>query len=257
MKYEDYFSLFLSIEDELTKFLSVIDYSDKHQNIYSHKLVLLLLQACPVIESYLVKMATSSSSMKQSELWECEIKSKIWDKKKSNKPDLKVDEDGNRFVGNFPKFSCVNSELFALPKKEIVFYHSANFQEKSQGSHTNYYPFKSLKKMLPHSHPDYRIDRTRYPKGYETPVWWTAYNKVKHDFDLAKKSHVNYTNVIEAIAALFCVLAHCDANLDSLTREGFYRDGVVRTKFFETSIGNGHSNSLLGEIELAVDEVSQ
>lgn len=253
MKYEDYFSLFLSIEDELTKFLSVIDYSDKHKNIYSHKLVLLLLQACPIIESYLVKMATSSSSVKNSELWDCAIKSKIWDKK-GNTQELKIDGNGNRSIGNFPKFACVNAELFNLLSREVTFYHSANFQGKEKEQHTDYRPFVSLKEMLPHNHSDYRSDSTRYPKGYNTPVWWTAYNKVKHDFDSARKSHVNYSNVIEAIAGLFCILAFCEPNFEALTREGYYKNGILRTRFFETRIEQANTSSLSGEIELANTE---
>ena len=249
MKYEDYFSLFLSIEDELTKFLSVIDYSDKHKNIYSHKLVLLLLQACPIIESYLVKMATSSSSVKHSDLWNCDIKAKIWDKK-SRKEELKIDGNGNRSIGNFPKFACVNAELFNLQNRRVTFYHSANFQGKEKGQYTDYQPFKSLKEMLPHNHSEYSSGNTYYPRGYNTPVWWTAYNKIKHDFDLARKSHVNYTNVIEAIAGLFCTLVFCESDLDALAKEGFYKNGIVKTRFFETQIAPTNPTSLLGEIEL-------
>ncbi|END3035913.1 hypothetical protein ABL003_000801 [Vibrio parahaemolyticus] len=249
MKYEDYFSLFLSIEDELTKFLSVIDYSDKHKNIYSHKLVLLLLQACPIIESYLVKMATSSSSVKHSDLWNCDIKAKIWDKK-SRKEELKIDGNGNRSIGNFPKFACVNAELFNLQNRRVTFYHSANFQGKEKGQYTDYQPFESLKEMLPHNHSEYSSRSARYPKGYSTPVWWTAYNKIKHDFDLARKSHVNYTNVIEAIAGLFCILVFSEPNLEALTKEGLYKNGIVRTRFFEARINLANPNSLSGEIEL-------
>ncbi|MEF1309061.1 hypothetical protein QTO01_03025 [Vibrio mytili] len=249
MKYEDYFSLFLSIEDELSKFLSVIDYSDKHKNIYSHKLVLLLLQTCPVMESYLVKVATSSSSAKQSELWECDIKTKIWDKKNKS-PALKVNDLGHRYIGNFPKFVGVNTELFKLHEREVVFYHSANFQIKNSERHTTYRPFASFQNMLSHSHEDYTGKDTRYPKGYETPVWWTAYNKVKHDFDLARKSHVNYANVIEAIAGLFCALVFCESDLNTLAKEGYYKDGTVKTRFFEVQIDMADPKSLSGEIEL-------
>ncbi|WP_283630973.1 hypothetical protein [Shewanella baltica] len=246
MKYEDYFSLFLSIEDELNKFLSVIDYSDKHKNIYSHKLVLLLLQTCPIVESYLVKMATSSSSVKHSRLWECDIKTKIWDKRHKSL-EVKIDSNGNRFIGNFPKFACVNAELFRLFNRAITFYHSANFQGKGEDQHTLYEPFHSLKDMLLHDHSDY--ESASYPKGYNTPIWWTAYNKVKHDFGLAKESHVNYTNVIEAITGLFCVLVFCEPDIEALTREGYFQDGIVKTKFFEARVDDANPKLLSGEIE--------
>ncbi|RUO45873.1 hypothetical protein [Pseudidiomarina donghaiensis] len=232
MKYEDYFSLFISIEAELTKFLSVIDYSANHKNIYSHKLVLLLLQACPIVESYLVKMATSSSSVRQSKLWDSEIKAKIWEKKaKSQK--LKIDRDGNRIIGNFPKFAGVNNEVFCLSSRKITFYHTANFQKKETGQYTEYQPFNTLEGMLLHDHLDYTSTNANYPKGYKTPDWWAAYNKVKHDFDLARKSHVNYTNVIEAIAGLFCVLSYCEPDIEALGLEGYYKNGIVKTKYFE------------------------
>lgn len=253
MKYEDYFSLFLSIEDELTKFLSVIDYSDKHKNIYSHKLVLLLLQACPIIESYLVKMATSSLSVKHSDLWNCDIKTKIWDKR-DRKQELKVDGNGNRSIGNFPKFACVNAELFNLQNRRVTFYHSANFQGKEKGQYTDYQPFGTLKEMLPHNHSDYSSSKAHYPKGYSTPVWWTSYNKVKHDFGLAKDSHVNYANVIEAITGLFCVLVYCEPCIEALSQEGYFRDGIVKTKFFEAFVDDTNLNSLSGEIELGTSE---
>ncbi|HHY0566761.1 hypothetical protein CGJ93_02365 [Vibrio parahaemolyticus] len=246
MKYEDYFSLFLSIEEELTKFLSVVDYSDKHKNIYSHKLVLLLLQTCPVIESYLVKVATSSYSAKQSKLWECDIKTKIWDKKNKSSA-LKVDENGNRCIGNFPKFVGVNIELFNIHEKDIVFYHSANFQNRDAGRHTTYRPFDSFKGMLTHNRPEYK-DKY-YPTGYTAPVWWTSYNKVKHDFGLAKKSHVNYRNVIEAITGLFCALVFCEPDLKTLAQEGFFKDGMVKTKFFEARVDDFNSKLLSDEVK--------
>ncbi|HHK8419470.1 TPA: hypothetical protein ACQYBJ_000407 [Vibrio parahaemolyticus] len=244
MKYADYFSLFLNIETELSKFLSVIDYSEKHEKIYSHKLVLLLLQTCPIIESYLVKMAVTSSTVRNSNLWDCEIKTKIWNKK-NNSTELRLDSQGGRFIGNFPKFACVNSELFGLPQKSVIFYHSAKFQALDDGLHTVYRPFISLQEMLPHDHDYYKKPKTNYPKSYDTPKWWSAYNKVKHDFDLAAKEYVNYSNVIEAVAALFCVLAACEPDFKALSTEGYLRDGKIKTSFFESDV----SNSFFSEVK--------
>jgi len=226
MKYQDYFSMFLNIEAELLKFIKVIDYTDKHKNIYAHNLVLLLLQTCPVIESYLVRIATTSNTVKQSVHWNSTLNFKIWD---SNKQVIK-EKDGKRQIGNFPKFACLNNELFDLSSKKTKFYHSDQFQIGSD-TVSIYQPFKPLDKAARFDSGAY--ESKNYPAGYETPKWWTAYNKIKHSFDDVAQEQVNYSVVIEAISALFTVLVYCEPDLEVLKSNGFANEIGVKSNLFE------------------------
>lgn len=235
MRYEDYFSMFLSIEEELTSFLKVIDYSEKHKAIYSHKLVLLLLQTCPVIESYLVRTATSSNTVQKHPIWNCDINSKIWESTKGQSKAVK-EVNGLRQISGFPKFIAVNNEVFNLDDKKVTFYHSERFQVNNGCDTSQYSPFKSLLKTLDFEHSDYKEDKTRYPKGYATPKWWTAYNKIKHSFDGIAEDKVNYAVVIEAVAALFIVLAYCEPNINALESNGYLSDSKLKSKLFEVEV---------------------
>ncbi|WP_299661881.1 hypothetical protein [uncultured Psychromonas sp.] len=232
MKYEDYFSMFLNIEDDLADFLNVMTYSEKHRTIYSHKLVLLLLQTCPVIESYLVMSATKSNIMQSSEIWDVSVKHKIWTSKKEK---LTIKE-GHRLITGFPKFACVNDQVFHLSHQRITFYHSELFQQGGGCETSKFRPFQSLSKTLPVNHQDYQNNNTRYPKGYETPAWWTAYNKIKHSFDGIAQEKVNYAVIIEALAGLFCILAYIEPNFELLRENGYLKGNKLKSRFFEADI---------------------
>ncbi|KXI26703.1 hypothetical protein [Paraglaciecola hydrolytica] len=233
MKYEDYFSMFLSIEEELAEFLKVINYSEKHQNIYSHKLVLMLLQTCPIIESYLVRLSTSSESVKKSSAWDSDIKDKIWETKKDKSIKL---SSGNRQISGFPKFACIAEEVFELSKKEVTFYHSVLFQSNGGCTTSTYTPFSELGDTLPSFHSEYKNNKTKYPKLYRTPQWWTAYNKIKHSFDGVAQDKVNYAVVIEALAALFCILCFCEPGKESLKGNGYLAAGMIKSRLFEIKL---------------------
>lgn len=232
MTYEDYFSVFLTIEDDLCEFLRVVDYSEKHRNIYSHKLVLMLLQTCPVIESYLVRVVTSGSFVQNSPIWNSPIKHKIWD---TNKDGTLKSKNGKRSINGFPKFSCLANELFELDDQSVKFYHSERFQENDGCKSSIYLPFNSLETALS-ANSDQYIGKTNYPKGYSTPNWWTAYNKVKHSFDDEAQNRVTYSIVIEAISALFCVLCRCEPSKRSLEMNGIVKNKITRTRLFQMEL---------------------
>ncbi len=103
MKYYRYFELFLNIEDQLCDYISQLEYSERSKNILTPKISLLLLQACPIIESYMVQLCTTSNNVKNHELYDWEYNWKLWE---HNNKGIKT-KGGKRLISNFPKFSYI------------------------------------------------------------------------------------------------------------------------------------------------------
>lgn len=232
MLYTDYFKIFLTIEKSLQEYIEQLEYTEKSKNIFSYKLSLLLLQTCPIIESYLVMLACNSETVKSSVLYNWEYSYKLWEKA-NKKNEVKV-KDGKRLISDFPKFAYVAEKIFHLSGQRVTFYPSIFFQNNSQTF--EYEPFKTLSNLNDFKEADFTINpNAHFPTGLETPKWWTAYNKIKHEQEVAKE-RVTYSIAIEAISALFLVLCHCDCDMEALSAEGLLHDGKVKTRLFETII---------------------
>lgn len=236
MDYVEYFLTFLNIEEDLLSFIKDMEYTKESGKIHTPKLSLLLLQTCPVIESYMTKLALSSRAVKSSDLYSWKFNWKLWEKKDKTK-EVK-EHNGMRSINSFPKFSFVCETIFKLSSLKARFYftdkylflhgHTANILTEL------FQPYKSLA-----SFEDYKLfndEKSKFPIGLKTPKWWTAYNKVKHRLELSK-DYVNYHTVIEAISALFILLCHCDVDTLTLQNNFFLRKfgngSMIKTKLFE------------------------
>jgi len=236
MKYHDYFSVFLDIEEELLSFIKVLPYSPKSKTLYSHKLMLLLLQTCPVIESYMIRLSTLSPTVKESKLYGWKYNWRLWEKEKNN--NRIKEREGLRSISGFPKFAYVTEKVFNISKQGVDFYHSDKFQGVEKAGVSVIRPFSTLSKFENFQPID--ADPKGTPKGLDTPQWWTAYNKVKHTFESHAQERVNYEIVIEAISALFLLLCYCDMDEDILLSHGYITDNngekELRTKLFRASV---------------------
>ena len=232
MEYHRYFELFLNIEDDLLSYIRQLEYSEKSRSIYSPRLALLLLQTCPIIESYMVRLANHSDTVKKHDIYDWEYNWRIWDRKKKEK---KVKErDGIRSIYNFPKFSYVCEKVFGISGKSVTFFFSDRFQTVSNNKLLQIFrPYESLNKFEPLE----KFDKNskRFPIGLETPKWWTSYNKIKHSFGEEAEERVTYERIIEGLAGLFLILAYCDADYKVLKANGYMTEkNVIKTKLFET-----------------------
>lgn len=229
MEYYRYFDLFLSIEDELAGYMRQLQFSSKTESLYSPRISLLLLQTCPVIESYMVQLSTKSTHVKKHPLYDWEGANKLW---QSDQGKIK-EKAGSRSIRDFPKFAYVNEKVFSLSSMQCRFYYSERFQQIDGNSHfRDLNPFGTLDKFGDYVGLD--LEKVgRFPKGLETPVWWTAYNKIKHDMDEAEK-RVTYKTAIEALGALFVLLANCGTDHQVLQNNSFITDGRIKTKLFSS-----------------------
>lgn len=227
MEYYRYFDLFLSIEDELAGYMRQLQFSSKTESLYSPRISLLLLQTCPVIESYMVQLSTRSIHVKKHPLYNWEGASSLWKSEKGE-----IDEgEGFRSIKNFPKFAYVNEKVFSLSSMQCRFYYSERFQQIEGNSHfRDLNPFGTLDKFDDFVGLDLKKGG-RFPKGLETPIWWTAYNKIKHDMDEAEK-RVTYKTAIEALGGLFVLLSNCDTDMDVLQRNGYFTEGRIISRLF-------------------------
>lgn len=230
MEYYRYFELFLSIEDELASYMRQLHFSSKTESLYSQKISLLLLQTCPVIESYMAQLSTRSSQVMQHPLYKWEGAYKLWDSEKGKTKG----KDGFRLISSFRKFAYVVEKVFDLSSMGCRFYYSERFQKICGSSHyRDLNPFGTLAKF-----DDFfgvTLEKgSRFPTGLDTPAWWTAYNKIKHDMDEAEK-RVSYKTAIEALGGLFVLLANCDANLQVLQSNGYIYEGKIKTKLFSSA----------------------
>lgn len=233
MKYYRYFELFLNIEDDLADYMGQLQFSNKTEKFYSPKISLLLLQTCPVIESYMVQLSTKSKSVGQHPLHSWEHADKLWKIKKGNNKELKE----SRSISTFPKFSYVTEKVFELSSRYCKFFYSERFQNLSGSTHyRNMTPYSGLSGFVDFNQAVIK-PKQQFPTGIETPKWWTAYNKIKHDLDEAE-NRVTYETVIDALGGLFVVLAHCDADLVTLEDNGYLKDGKIKTRLFEADIKN-------------------
>lgn len=227
MEYYRYFELFLSIEDELASYMRQLQFSSKTESLYSPRISLLLLQTCPVIESYMAQLSTKSPLVMKHPLYKWEGAYSLWD---SEKGKIK-EKDGFRLISNFPKFAYVVEKVFGLSSKDCRFYYSERFKKIGGDAHfRDLNPFGTLKKFDDFVGMNLKKG-SRFPTGLDTPVWWTAYNKIKHDMDEAEK-RVSYKTSIEALGGLFVLLALCDAEYEVLEENGLIVGGVVKTKLF-------------------------
>jgi hypothetical protein len=242
MEYYKYFELFLNIEDDLLAYIRQLEYSNKSRNIYSPRLSLLLLQTCPVIESYMVRVATQSEIVQNHEIYNWEYSWKIWD---SNKDEIK-EKDGVRGIATFPKFAYVCEKVFHLSEKSTKFYFSDKFQNISDNASTQQFkPFESLEKFQDFKNFELKDSKPKkFPVGLDTPKWWTAYNKIKHSFGDEAQQRVTYEKIIEGLAGLFLVLVCCDADYGVLKDNG-YMSGkdLIKTQLFEAEISITQSES--------------
>ena len=227
MLFYRYFEFFLNIENALAEYTTQLEFSEKSKHLYSHKISLLLLQTCPIIESYMVQLCATSSTVQKHSLYDWEYNWKLWD---SNKQKIKLSK-GKRSINNFPKFSYVMEKVFSISSISCAFYFSDKFQNLEGNSHLiTLQPFKSLSKFTDFNGVTVE-EKQQFPIGLDTPTWWTAYNKIKHDLDEAEK-RVNYQTTIEALAALFILLSNCDINRETLQKNGFIKDGKIKTRLF-------------------------
>jgi len=234
VEYYQYFELFLNIEDDLLAYIRQLEYSDKSRYIYSPRLALLLLQTCPVIESYMVRIATKSKIVQTHGIYNWKFNWKIWERQKHEE---KVKEkDGIRSIRNFAKFAYVSEKVFDISKKSVRFYFSNRFQKLQNNTSTQtLYPYKTLGKFQDLK--TYDGKGNQFPVGLETPKWWTAYNKIKHSFGDEAHSRVTYERIIEGLAGLFLVLAYCDVDTTVLKDNGYMpENNIIKTQLFEADI---------------------
>jgi len=237
MEHHEYFRHFLNIEEDLIDFTKQLTFDKESINIYSPKLSLLLLQTCPVIESYMVDLSTKSDSVKRSGLWRWQYKWRLWSKNKT--ANSRANKSAERSIGNFPKFAYVCEKVFRLSDKEIKFYFSDKLQNLPDDAFSkSFKPFEDLSEFIDYRKIDY--EPLRFPTNFPTPAWWQAYNKIKHDLELSKKK-VKYDTVIETVAGLFLILAYCDTDMDVLGNNGYIKSvngkkKAIKSKLFECEI---------------------
>lgn len=229
MEYYRYFDLFLSIEDELAGYMRQLQFSSKTESLYSPRISLLLLQTCPVIESYMAQLSTRCVIVKNHLLYSWEDAYSLWN---SDKGKIKVKE-GFRSISNFPKFAYVVEKVFGLSSMHCQFYYSERFQKIEGDAHfRDVNPFGTLVKF--DDFVGLRLEKgDRFPTGLDTPDWWTAYNKIKHNMDEAEK-RVTYKTAIEALGGLFVLLANCDTEHQVLQNNSFITDGRIKTKLYSS-----------------------
>lgn len=236
MDYVEYFLIFLNIEEDLLSFIKNLEYTKESSRIHSPRLSLLLLQTCPVIESYMVKLATQSKKVMSSDLYNWKLNWKLWEKEKKER---KVKEkDGIRSISGFPKLAYVCETVFGLSDQKARFYftdkyyflhgHTANlFTEVFQ-------PYKSLATFTDYQ--EVTDGSSVFPLRLMTPKWWIAYNKVKHSLEFST-DYVQYQTTKEALSALFILLCHCDVDTLTLQNNAFLRrfgaGSMIKTKLFE------------------------
>ncbi len=228
MKYYRYFEYLLGIEEALASYMKHLQFTGKTESLFSPELSLLLLQTCPVIESYMVQLCIDSATVKRHPLYNWEYAYKLWDREKGK---IKK-KGGKRQISTFPKFSYVIDKIFEISSSRCVFYYSDKFQNLDGNGHfSELKPYAGLKGFV-----DYKEavieKRKQFPTGIETPKWWTAYNKIKHDLDEAE-NRVTYGTVIEALGGLFVLLGSCDPDIQVLQENGYLTDGKIKTLLFE------------------------
>lgn len=236
MEYYRYFDLFLSIEDELAGYMRQLQFSSKTESLYSPRISLLLLQTCPVIESYMVQLSKKSTLVKEHPLYVWKGANKLWQSDRQGK--IK-EKKGSRSIRDFPKFAYINEKVFNLSSMQCRFYYSERFQQIEGNSHfRDLNPFRTLDKF--EDYVGFDLEQgARFPKGLETPVWWTAYNKIKHDMNEAKE-RVTYKTAIEALGGLFVLLSNCDTDMNVLQRNGYITEGRIVSRLFScvpTTVG--------------------
>jgi len=236
MDYVEYFLTFMDIEQDLLSFVQNMQYTEESGDIYTPKLSLLLLQTCPLIESYMIKLALTSRLVTSSDLYNWELNWKLWEKK--DKCNEVKESNGLRSIKGFSKFSFVCETIFELSNRNARFYYTDKYiflhGNASKILTKTFQPYKSLG-----SYKDYRLFNdvnSKFPMRGNVPKWWTAYNKVKHRIESAKH-YVNYNTVIEAISALFILLCCCDVDTLTLQNNFFLRQygngSIIKTKLFE------------------------
>jgi hypothetical protein len=230
MEYYRYFEFFLSIEDNLADYMRHLQFSEKTEKLFSSKISLLLLQTCPVIESYMAQLCISSETVKRHPLYSWQHAYKLWDSEKGKIKESK----GKRSIRNFPKFSYVTEKVFGISSDSCRIFYSERFQNLSGSSHyKDINPYSGLSGFVDFNKAKIMANK-QFPTGIETPKWWTAYNKIKHDLDEAAK-RVTYQTVIEALGGLFVLLAYCDTDFETLENNGYINGGRIRTRLFEAT----------------------
>jgi len=179
MEYHNYFELFLVIEDRLGGYLRQLEFNQKTESLYSGSISLLLLQTCPVIESYMVHLSTRSERVLDHPLYIWKGANRLWESKNGT---IK-ERSGVRLIDGFSKFSYVIQNVFKLSAMRCRFYYSEDFQKLPGVDHFNdIKPFQTLKSFVDYQ--QFELEKGKqFPVGLETPKWWTAYNKIKHDMD--------------------------------------------------------------------------
>ena len=236
MKYYEYFQIFLNIENNLSNYMQTIEYSNKSKTIYTINQSLLLLQTCPIIESFMIDLSIDATTVINHPLYNWKFNWKLY-KKKEKENTLKL-KDNKRLIESFPKFAYVCEEVFKLSNEKTTFYYTDKLQYLPDNINTETIsPFSSLKKFFSYTYFD--DENKKFPIGLESPEWWLAYNKIKHDFEKSREK-VNYKICIEAISALFIILCYCDPDIELLKKNGFIinRDDskLIKSKYFSCKI---------------------
>jgi hypothetical protein len=227
MKWDNYYRIFLQLEDELIAILNEVDFYG-NEKMYSHKLSLLLLRTCPIIESYMVEVATKSNTVFNHQLFNWEYNYKLWDRKKSTNS---IDHGGEyRYrITSFPKFTYVIHEVFNICDKALTFFKYSRIQDVENGT-ISIKPFSSFSSVL--SYREFDAEPRSFPVGYNTPTWWTAYNKIKHDLNESKK-RVNYETVVTALGGLLLVLVSCDPDFEVIQNNQLIINNYFQTRQFQ------------------------
>ena len=223
MRYDEYLRTFLQLEQQLCDLMGELPYESGTENVNSSRMNLILLSTCPVVESYIKQTAVRSPAVHAHALWTWEYAWRIWDHEgRANDRRLKYTTSNERILsGNFPKFAYVAEEVFSVSSRTIQLYrynsvkHVPGFADAIEILQ----PFESVESFK--SFHDY--DGTgNFPRGYNTPQWWDAYNKIKHEMDLSG-GKATYSAVVNALAAFFLCLAYCNPDMMVLNANGFVR----------------------------------
>jgi len=179
----------------------------------------------------MVQLCTTSKTVKTHSLYSWDYNFKLWEAKNRV---IKA-SGGKRSIATFPKFSYVIEKIFSLSGKECMFFYSETFHNlDGDGHYSIFSPYKSLSSFVEYTGCIPK-DRERFPAGLDTPKWWTAYNKIKHDMDEAE-NRVTYQVAIEAMAALFILLSTADAEIETLEANGFIKNGAIKSRLFACKI---------------------
>ena len=223
--FQKYFLLFLNIESSLTDYFKELEYNDKTKHYSSERMFLFLLEICPAIEALMVDLSLNSTTVKTSLLWKNQYNFKIW-KKVDNKDELKINHKGNREISSIKNFGYVCETIFKLSSRKITFYYNKRLRNKSDLELLA--PFNNFSKL--------EFNEKSGVIKLDSPIWWNAYNKTKHDF-INASVNVTFKTIIDALGAYFILLIYSEPDISLLEDNNYIKirneQKTVNTKLFE------------------------